>query len=264
MAVDAAAKKMYNTQIADQKKILADLDKDMAAMKKGMTDNKKLEPYYYLGTVSRVLRQITLYIDMNTLSERIMKIKNNTYLDTAKRLVNRIFLDMEKVVTLNLDVSLNHNREQLDMIKQLDPRQRLNLYKHIKKTIERLIAAYGEGTKWKWSFPELWGKAAIIGKNLIDFREIQSKRDPREEFFYDRQELLNMVKTDLFDASNQYRNKFEISTKSSNDLVYAVRLLEDLRRIASMTGDTELSKKCKSGIDTYKARLKTADKKKQQ
>lgn len=262
MAVDAAAKKMYNNQIADQKKALADLDKEMAAMKKGMTDNEKLAPFFYMGMVACVLRQITLYIDMNNLSERIMKIKNNTYLDTAKRLINRVFLDMEKVVTLNIDVSLNHNREQLDMLKPFDPRQRLNFYKHLKKAIERLIYAYGESTKWKWSFPELWAKAAIIGKNMLDFREIQSKRDPREEFYYDRQEFLTMIKDDLFDASNQYRNKFEISTKSPPDLVYAVRLLQDLKRISSMTGDNELSKKCKSGIDAYKSRLKNADKKK--
>ena len=82
-----------------------------------------------------------------------------------------------------------------------------------------LIQAYGQNTKWLWSFPELYAKSAVLGKNMIDFREVQSKRDPREEFFYDRKELVQMVKDDLLDASNRYRDKYEISTKATGDLI---------------------------------------------
>jgi len=261
MAVDASTKKEYNNKIADQKKKIAELDKDIAAYKKAMGQNKKLEPFFLLGTVGKVLQQVNLYIDMNDLSERMMNIKNNGFLDTGKRLLNKVFQDLEKVVTMNLDVPLNHNREELEKLKPFTPKHRLNLYKHIERSIKRLISSYGENTKWKWSFPELWGKLAVIGKNITDFREIQSMRDPREEYYYDRQELLTVIKEGLFAASSQYRNKYEISTKSSNDLVYAMKLLEDLRKIASMTGDQELAKKCKSGIDSCKSRLKENEKK---
>jgi len=260
MGADTATKKIYNSRISEQKKTIAELDKDIAALKKALTNNKKLSPFFYLGMVSKEMKQVNLYLDMNDLSERMMKLKNNNYLDTAKRTINKIFVNLEHVVTLELDTTLNHNRDKLDAIKPFNPKHRLNLYKQIQKIIQRTVKGYGENTKWKWSFPELWAKLAIVGKNIIDYREIQSKRDPREEFYYDRQELLHIVKEALFNASNEYRNKFEISTKSSNDLVYAVKLLEDLKRIASMTGDAELSKKCKSGIDAYNARLKSIGK----
>ncbi|MDH4199998.1 MAG: hypothetical protein OEV66_06415 [Spirochaetia bacterium] len=260
MAVDAGTKKDYNGKIAEQKKVIAELDKDIAALKKASTQNAKLLPFFHIGIASKILKQIHLYIDMNNLSERLMGVKNNANLDTAKRLFNKLFLEMEKVVTMNVDVSLTHNKEMLDQIKPMNPRLKLNFYKHVEKGIQRLVRAYGENTKWKWSFPELWGKLAIVGKNLLDYREIQGKRDPREEFFYDRQEMLGIVKEALFSASNQYRDKFEISTKSSADLVYAMKLLEDLRKIATMTGDQELGKKCKSGVDSYKARIKADEK----
>jgi len=263
MAVDAATKKNYNNQIADQKKAIAELDKDIATLKKAMMQNVKLTPFFHIGMASKILKQINIYVDMNHLSERMMGIKNNANLDTAKRLLNKLFLEMEKVVTLNVDTSLTHNKEMLDQIKPMTPRMKLNFYKHLERVIRRLVAGYGENTKWKWSFPELWGKLAIIGKNIIDFREIQGKRDPREEFYYDRQELLNTVKDALFNASAQYRDKFEISTKSTNDLVFAMKLLEDLRKISAMTGDQELSKKCKAGVDSYKARIKSEQKEKQ-
>ncbi len=244
--------------------MINELDKDIAAMKKAAGDNRKLAPFFNIGVVAKEIKQINYYIDMNNMSEQMMKIKNNNYLDTAKRLLTRVFIDLEPVVTMNLDAPLNHNRDELDRIKPFNPRQRLNFYKTVQRAIERMIRGYGENTKWKWSFPEYWGKLAIVGKNLIDFREIQSIRDPREEFFYDRQEMLKIVKEALFDASGQYRNKYEISSKSTNDLLYAMKLLEDLRRISSMTGDQELSKKCKSGIEAYKARLEKAEKKKKQ
>ncbi|MES0488712.1 MAG: hypothetical protein ABUK01_01890 [Leptospirales bacterium] len=262
MAVDAGTKRRYNDRISEQKKAIAEIDKDIAAIKKAMGQNEKLQPFFYIGIVSKMLRQINLNLDMNDMSERMMGIKNNNYLDTAKRMVGKIFQEIEPVVTMNVDAPLNHNREELDKLKPFTPKQRLNFYKHIQKTIQRLIKGYGESTKWKWSFPELWGKLAITLKNMTDYREMQAIRDPREEFFYDRQELLNTVKETLFDASSQYRSKFEISTKSTNDLVYAMKMLEDLRRIASMTGDMELSKKCKSGIESYKARIAVETKKK--
>lgn len=260
MAVDALTKKDYNNKIADQKKIIVEIDKDIAALKKAMSQNPKLSSFFHIGISSKILKQVLINIDMNNLSEQMMGIKNNNNIDTAKRLLNKIFLEMEKVVTLDVDVSLTHNKELIDKIKPFNPRLRLNFYKHLESAIKRLIRAYGDNTKWKWSFPELWAKLAIIGKNLMDFREIQAKRDPREEFFYDRQEMLNIIKEALFSASNQYRDKFEISTKSSNDLVYAMKLLEDLRKISTMTGDQELGKKCKSGIDSYKTRIKAEEK----
>ena len=262
MAVDAVAKKQYNDKISEQKKVISEIDKDIAALKKAMSQNKKLESFFQLGLASKTLKQINLYLDMNEMSEKMMKLKNNNYLDTSKRLIGRLFQELEKVFTLALDVPLNHNRQELNYIKPFNVQERLNMHKHIKRTIQRVVKGYGEGTKWKWTFPEFWGKLAIVTKNMTDYREIQAKRDPREEFFYDRQELLSIVKESLFDASSQYRNKFEISSKSTNDLVYAVKLLEDLRRISSMTGDQELSKKCKSGIESYKARLKSLAKKK--
>lgn len=262
MAVGADAKKEYNAKIADQKKLISELDKDIAALKKSMSQNKKLTPFFHIGIASKILKQVDLYIEMNNLSERIMGLKNNANLDTAKRYLNKVFLEMEQVVTLDVDTTLTHNKEKLAAIRPFNPQHKLNFYKHVERSIRRLISGYGENTKWKWSFPELWGKLAIVGKNLIDFREIQAKRDPREEFYYDRQELLNIVKDALFNSSNQYRDKFEISTKSTNDLVFAVKLLEDLRKISGMTGDQELSKKCKTGIDSYKSRLKTIEKEK--
>ncbi len=255
MAVDAVTKKEFNSKIADHKAAISELDKDISAFKMAYSKDKKLKPFFHIGISAKYLNQINTYIEMNALSEQMLNIKNNSYLDNARKLIYKIYSEMEHVVTMAIDEGLNHNRELLMKIKPFNPKMRLNMYKHIHRSIDRLIKSYGENTKWKWSFPELWAKLAILGKNIIDYREIQSERDPRKEFYYDRQELLQTVKQDLLEASGKYRNKYELSTKSSNDLVYAIKLLEDLKVICSLMGDEELLKKSKAGIDAYKARL---------
>ncbi len=260
MAVDQATKKKYNDQIAEQKKEISELEKDISIYRKQMQANKKLEPFYRLAIIARYLKQANLYIDMSNLSESMMNIKNNSYLDSARKLIYKIIVEAEDIFTAEIDEPLDHNREQLNAVKPFNPRQRLNLYKHIKKLIQRLINAYGQNTKWQWSFPELWSKSSVLLKNMTDFREVQSIRDPREIYYYDRQEMLELLKEDMFNASNHYRDKFELSTKSPNDIVHAIKLLEGLRRVASLTGDDELVKRCKAGIEAYRSRIETDEK----
>lgn len=259
MAIDAETKKAYNNQISEQKKNISDIDKDIATYKKAMSQNKKMKYFFHIGNASKLIDQANLYIDMNDLSEQMLGIKNSGYLDNAKKVLAKIFTELEAVVTGDIDEPLEFNREQLNAIKPFNPRQRLNLYKHLAKLIRRLIESYGPNTKWKWSFPDFWGKSAVILKNFTDYREMQAIRDPREEFYYDRQELLGVVKESIMNASNEFRDKFELSTKQNSDLLRAIRLLEVLRRICSLTGDDELMKKSKAGIESYRARIESEE-----
>lgn len=262
MAVDQATKKAFNDRIVDEKKIINDLEKDISTYRKALTANKKMAPYFRLGISAKLLQQMNLYLKMNSHSEEMMNIKNNSYLDTARKILYKVFAEIESIIKSEVDEPIDFNREELDSIQLFNPKQKLNLYKHLKKSTDSLIKAYGQNTKWRWSFPEVYAKFAVIGKNIIDFREMQAKRDPREEFYYDRQELLTEVKEDLFEASNHYRDKFELSTKSPNDLLAAVRLLESLKRIAMVMRDDEILKKAKSGIEAYQARLESDEEEK--
>lgn len=253
-----STKNQVGALIEPKKKEISEIEKEMSFYKKAMNEKKKLAPFYRLGIIVKKINQAHLFMDNYQISKD-NGVHNSSYMDEAKKRLSQVFSEIEKVVSLKIDEPLDFNREQLDAIKPFDPKKKLNFYKHMQKSIERMITLYGDNTKWKWSFPDFWSKLAVAGKNLIDFREIERIRDPREEFYYDRQEMLNLIKEGLFDASGHYRNKYELSTKSKNDLLHAVRLLESLKRIAMLTGDPETIKKCKSGIDTYKSRIETED-----
>ena len=263
MAIDQEVKIEYNKHIAEEKKIISELDKAISELKKKIHKDKKLAPLLRIGVILHLLQRIEVRLKMNEAFEQMMGNKNQSFLDEARRDIYQIFSQGEGIVTLKIDESVDFNREMLDAIKPFNIKQRLNMYKHIKKVIRDLIHAYGENTKWKWSFPELWTKAAIIAKNIFDFREFQANKDPRKEFYYDIQEFLQVIKTDLFFAAKEYAKKFRLSTQSTNDIMMGVRLLEDLRRISSLTGDQELFKKSKAGIESYKSSLRAEEEKKQ-
>jgi len=259
MAADPIVKREFNSKIADQKKEISELEKDVAAYKSAYAKNKKLKPYFHLGITARYLMQINTYMDMNDLSETMLNIKNNSFLDLAKKLIAKIFSELDQVVTMRQGETINFNAKHLAKIRRFDPRKRANLLKHTRRSIDRLVKSYGENTKWKWSFPELYKKLAIVAKNIVDYREKQRMRDPREEFFYDRDNLLELTKEYLMNASDRSRNKYELGGKSSNDLVAAIKLLEDLRKICMVMGDSDLASKSQAGIEAYKARLEKED-----
>ena len=264
MAVDPETKAEYSNLISKHKSKISELDKELNALKKRTRskEEKKLIPFFKIGMTSIALRQAEIRLKINGLSESMMGLKNSNMLDTVKKDVSNMFMYVESVVTLRTDESLNFNRDELDAIKPFNAKQRLNMHKYMKKIINDMVRAYGENTKWKWSFPDLWSKFAISAKNFFDFRELQATRDPRMEFYYDIQEYLAMVKEVLFFAAGENANKFRLSTKSPNDMNMGIRLLEDLRRIANLTNDGELVRKSKSGIDSYKAAIEAEEKKK--
>lgn len=262
MAIDVVAKKKFNEEITELKSQIADIDKKVQQYRRDMRKDEKLVPFYRIAIAGGVLEQAQLRLKMNISSETLMNVKNHSYIDEGRKALSKAFTEIGEIVTLRIDEPLDFNREFLDRLKPFSPKKRLNLLKHLKRTLEEIIVAYGENSKWQWSFPDLWYKVAVIGKNIIDYREIQAIRDPREKYYYIRQELLEITKSLLFEVSNQFRNKYEISTKSNDDLRYAIRLLSDLKRIASLMGDPELAKKAKAGIESYKARIESEEAKK--
>lgn len=264
MAVDQATKKLYNERIGAHKLEISEHEKELSAYKKAMMSNKKLKPFFHLGNVAEQLQIVRLQMEMNEISEQMMQVKNNSFLDNARKNMYKIFADLDAVVKGDVDEPIDFNRDELDKITPFTPKQRLNVYRHMRRAVEKLVQSYGANTKWIWSFPELYAKSANLGKNLIDFREVQSKRDPREEFFYDRKELVKLVIDDLMDASNRYRDKYEISTKATGDLIMAIKLLEGLRRVAVVVKDDAMAAKAKTGVESYKARIEAEKEDKKQ
>ena len=192
----------------------------------------------------------------------MLGIKNNKSLDMAKSNFSKVLQLMKENFGDEVDrESLKENEEYLAKIGRLNARQILDLTNRINDTFHSLKNSMGEDSKWKWLFVELQAKVAVMNRNLINFSDIQKYRDPRTEFFHDRREHLTLAKDSLEEAAKQYRTKYELSAKAREDLKRSIELLEALRKIHMILGESNEADKLKTTIDAARFTLEAGDKK---
>lgn len=262
MAISKIQKAAYNDDIKILKNEYEDLEKKVKEISLRKKNKKNLEPYYNLEIVSYLLRTIELNMRMNSLSITALGIKNNKSLDIAKSNFSRTLLLMKEIVGDETDrESLKENEDYLAKIQMFNPKQIYDLALKINDIFFELKDMIGEESKWKWLFVELQAKVAIIIRNLIHFSNILKYRDPREEFFRSRLDHLRLAKDSIEEAAKQYRTKYELSSKSREDLKKSIELLEALRKMHIILGESSESDKLKTTIDAAKFTLEAGDKK---
>ncbi len=262
MTISKAQKAAYNDEIKTLKSEIENYDrliKDVMLKKK---KNEKLEPYYNIEIVNYLLSSIEQNVKINELSVNMLGIKNNKSLDMAKSNFSKVLQLMKENFGDEVDrESLKENEEYLAKIGRLNARQILDLTNRINDTFHSLKNSMGEDSKWKWLFVELQAKVAVMNRNLINFSDIQKYRDPRTEFFHDRREHLTLAKDSLEEAAKQYRTKYELSAKAREDLKRSIELLEALRKIHMILGESNEADKLKTTIDAARFTLEAGDKK---
>jgi len=184
-----------------------------------------------LSMASLYVDLVSIYCAMTDLSLNLLGFKNESYLDTGRKSIYHALIMLEKMVTNSVDMSLTENSEILEELASFSDADKLKLIRKIGYTISLLEDKYGSNSKWKWSFVELEGRYAVVSKNLFDFRNYQEKNDPREEGFDERNDYLFLVKELLDKASRRYREKYELTTHSMEDMKKAIAYLRALKRI---------------------------------
>ena len=136
-------------------------------MHKGDIDlgNKKLllcEDMIYIST---------LYMAQNSLSLKVLNVKNNDALNDARKVLYKAIIYMEEIVTDKIDIAYTDLTEDLETIQNIPISRRFILMKKLGLSISMLKEAFGDNSKWKLSFVELEGRFATIAKNLLDMRD---------------------------------------------------------------------------------------------
>ncbi len=260
MPITKAEKAAYNDFVKGYKAKLDDLTKQIKEAEQKKKKMPGIKGYINVELILLYSKYIYTLLNMNKASLDMLKIKNERFLNDARKEFYRILQLFEEIVGKDIDRPLKENEEYLQSIEKLNPSQILNLIKELHTLLQKIMEALGETSKWKWSFVELQGRVAVITKNLINFSDLQKYRDPRKEFYYERQEMLNLCKQSLSEAAKQYRNKYEISTKSSEDILRSIELLTALRRINILFGESEEAEKLKNTIEALRLRLEADEK----
>ncbi|HON89682.1 MAG TPA: hypothetical protein P5519_06800 [Spirochaetia bacterium] len=252
----------YMLKVQEYKKIIDELSAKeqsmVAILKQG---NPITVGHGYFKLANAALDITSYYILLNTLSVALIGIKNEDALADARKAVGRSIKYIEDIVTPYIDVPFSEYEKNLEAIADISYEDRYNLFRKIGFAIAEIETGYGTLSKWKWSFVELWGKHAVITRNLLDLKKAYTDMDfssPNREIVLS---YIDYIKKLFQQAADKYREKYEIFSNKIEDFKSAIVFLSGLRRFYITMGEKDEADELKKKIEVWNNKL-NADQKK--
>jgi len=237
---------MVESILREEKEILASIEpdeSDVASKKMILSDE--------------MLNLVSNYVVMNGISKALLKAKDEDALNNAKKSLYKSIIYLEEVVTGYIDAAFSDYKDRLEAIESVSPAWRYFLVRKMGLSIDLVANAYAD-TKWKWTFVELKGRFTAVAKNLINMDKVVANSDPRSPHYEPTLFHLRLVKKLLASTAEQYREKYELSTKSVEDFHKSLTFLSALRRLNVLTGARDEAETIKKKMDIWNSKL-TAD-----
>ena len=262
--VSPEAKRRYGEKIKEYKSKVDQLLQHEKSLLQIIENDEKGQGYKRLSLANESLNLVSFYLLMDHLSVSLLGIKNEGFLNNARKTCYKSIIYLEDVVSNLIDAPFSDYEKYLESIQDFTYQQRWDLLRKLGFSIEMLMYSYGSNSKWKWSFVELEGRFATVSKNLLNLKEVLSRLDPRFEGYEVYIDHINMVKTLLQNSANSYRQKYELSTSRIEDFKLAIRYLSALRRLHILLGESGESDVIKKKIDIWKSKMEADSKNREQ
>jgi len=250
------ARNNYSDYINKYKKIMDEIVAKENKFNLDIKANNVENPEYAkIEIADAVLNLGSYFILLNTLSTTLLGVKNENYLNEARKAIYRAMILIEGVVTNTIDIPFSELSEHLEKINEFSDEKRFDFSKKLAFSIDMIKEAFGENSKWKWSFVELEGRSSTIIKNLINYKTLISGMDPTSSTYEIRMNHLIMVKKILMNAATRYREKYELNTFRIDDFKLALSHLSALRRLHIYLGETNEAETVKKNLEIWKAKM---------
>ncbi len=216
-----------------------------------------------LDLVNEMLALTSNYIAINGVSQAVLKVKNEEALNDARKSIYKAVIYLEEVVSNLVDAPFSEYEERLTKIEAYDANQRYLLVRKMGLTIDLLVHAYGDNSKWRWTFVDIEGRFAATAKNIIDLRNVIVNKAPGSPYYDATVYHLRLIKDLLSNAASRYRDKYELNTGAMPDFRTGIAFLAALRRLYVLLGESEEAESIKKKMTIWKTKLE-ADQKKQE
>jgi hypothetical protein len=226
-------------------------------------ENPENTTFKRIALCEDMLNVTSYYIILNGVSLAVLKVKNEDALNEARKTLYKSIIYLEQVVTDLVDAGFSEYEDNLMKIADMNSAQRYALSRKIGLAIQLLENAYGDNSKWRWSFVELEGRYAAVAKNILDMKNAVTNTDPRSSSYAPTVYHLRLVRRLLSQAADRYREKYELFSNQIDDYLKGIEFLNALKRIFVVMGDKEESEGIRKKIDIWTAKLEL-DMKKQQ
>lgn len=262
--ISSEAKKKYFEKLKVYKEEVERIKRQEENLEK-VAETGQAGTEYKLITLADVnLNLVSYYLLMNSLSLTLLGVKNEAYLNDARKGCYKAIIHLEKVVSNYVDVPFSDYEDMLETISQVDDEARFFLIRKLGYSIQSVVDGFGENSKWKWSFVEIEARYATVTKNMINLKTYISGMDPRIKGYETRLAHMELTMELLQKAADGYRQKYELSTLRLDDFKIAISYLSAIRRIHSLMGDSEDAESMKKKIEIWRAKMETDLKKSEQ
>jgi len=225
--------------------------------------NEEDAPMKKLALVNDMLNLASNYLAINGISQVVLKNKNDEILNDCRKSIYKAVIYLEDVVTNFIDASFSEYEDKLATIEEFDENQRYYLIRKMGLTIDLLEQAYGDNSKWRWTFVEIEGRYAAVAKNILDLRRAFANTDPESPYYESTVYHLRLVKKLLARAASRYRDKYELSTGQMLDFKTGILFLGALRRLHIVMAESEDAEEIRKKLQIWTTKL-DADIKKQE
>jgi hypothetical protein len=253
-------REIYQQKVKLYKNKIEELGKEVKKLNLEFVRDSRLEPGNRFKIAGLILNSVSMYCVMNEISVFLMQVKNTAFLEKARQQLYESIINIEKVVSTLCDAPYSEYSERTAKLAEISDKAKLGYIKKLGYCIDLVKTNFGENTKWKWSFVEIGARFSVISKNMLDLKRFQKLDDPRQEGFQERRRHLFFMQKLLQEASDGYREKFELSTKDIEDLKKAIDFQKALMRLAQLTGDNARVENCKKQVDVWNTLLEKHEK----
>jgi hypothetical protein len=261
--VSEEARKQYSDKVAEYKKTIEGL----LSREKTILDAVSKDPpgaaFMKLSLADDMLNLVSYYLLLNSLSVALLGVKNEDSLNDARKAIYKVIIYIEDIVGNYIDVPYSDYEERLRAIETFDEEKRYALIRKIGFAIKCIEDAYGDNSKWKWSFVEVEGRFATIAKNILDLKLASANMDPSSPLYETMKYHVMLIKKLFQSSADRYREKYELSTLRVDDFKLAISYLCALKRIEMLVGDRDEVEGLKKKIDIWSQKMEGDLKKKE-
>jgi len=282
--ISSEAKKRYSERINEYKERIEQIEgknKELAASIRKTSKSQGLTSGQYRGgqvtdldalkevnserfrLAYQCLNIVSYYNLMNALSLSLLGIKNESFLNDARKACYKSIIYMEESVSPYIDAPFSDYQQGVDSLQDFDDKEKYSFLCKLGFSIDSVMENFGAGSKWKWSFVELQGRYAVISKNLLNLKTFIAQLDPRVEGYSERLAHVQLVKRLLQQSADRYREKYELSTMGLDDIKKAILFLASIKRLHTLLGEIEEAEVVKKKMEIWKAKMEDDQKKRE-
>jgi hypothetical protein len=200
---------------------------------------------------------VSNYIVLSDVSQIVLKIRNEEALDAGRKTMYRGIIYLEQAVSSLVDAPFSEYEEKVAKLAPMGAAERYRVARKMGLCLDLLKNAYGDNTKWKWSFVEVEGRYTAVAKNLLDLKNAVANRNPSAPDYKPIQYHLWMIKKLLSQTADRYRDMYNLSTHRIEDLRMGIRFLGALRRIHTLFGEREDAERVKKKYEVWSNNVET-------